>query len=123
MDKRVAVVGGREFTDKDYMFHALDVFRDKYGIGHIVSGGAKGADTLAESYAKSRCIPYTVYPADWDKNGKIAGYMRNELIVKDSEIVLAFPTKNSKGTWDTIARAEKYEIRVFVLDKYCKDMV
>jgi len=119
MEKRVAVVGGRDFHNEEYMFYALDVFRDKYGIDHIISGGAYGADALAESYAKSRCIPYTIYPANWDRYGKKAGMLRNQLIVKDANVIIAFPTKTSVGTYDTVDKAKKAGLKVFVLDKYC----
>lgn len=120
MDK-VAVVGGRDFKDRPYLFFVLDKYHEKHGISHIVSGGAKGADSLAELYAKDRCIPYTVYPADWDTHGKQAGFIRNSQIANDCDVLIAFPTKESVGTWHTVELAEKsYYKKVFVLDKYYK---
>lgn len=117
---RVAVVGSRHFRDRAYLYFVLDKFQEKHGISHIVSGGAKGADSLATLYANDKCIPYTVYPANWDRYGKSAGMVRNDQIVHDCDVVLAFPTKESVGTWDTIRKAEKAEKEVFILDKYCK---
>lgn len=119
MDK-VAVVGGRDFTDQSRMFYILDKYNEKHGISHIITGGARGADTLAESYAKSRCIPYTVYPANWDKHGKQAGFLRNTDIVKASDVVIAFPTKSSKGTWDSVAKADTFYKKVYVFEELDK---
>jgi len=112
---RVAVIGGRDFKDKDYMFFVLDKYNEKHGISHIVSGGAKGADSLAESYAKNRYIPYTVYPANWRKHGKGAGFIRNSQIANDCDALLAFPTKNSVGTYDTVDKAKKAGKKVYVI--------
>lgn len=46
-------------------------------ITEVVSGGARGADALGEKWAKSKGIPVKLFPADWDKFGKSAGYKRN----------------------------------------------
>jgi len=116
MNDKVAVVGGRDFTDKTNMFFILDIYVEKHGISQIISGGAKGADTLAKSYAESRGIPFLEFPAEWDKYGKSAGYIRNEDIVRASDVVIAFPTKNSKGTWDTVAKADKHYKKSFVFE-------
>lgn len=120
MDARIAVVGGRTFNNKKYMFFYLDRYREKYGISWIVSGGAKGADTLAEEYARSRQIlGFSVFLAQWDDHGSSAGYIRNDYIVKAADLVFAFPTKESKGTWGTVELAKKAgkEVFIFELDK------
>jgi len=43
----------------------------------LVSGGAKGADTLAERFAKELGIDCEVFLADWNKHGKAAGFIHN----------------------------------------------
>lgn len=69
----------------------------------IISGGAKGADALAAEFAKSRqpCI-HEEYPADWDRYGKRAGYVRNQQMLDEGkpDLVIAFysGTERSKGT-------------------------
>lgn len=72
------VAGSRTFNDYDLMCKSLDYqLWNKRGNVVIVSGGAKGADALAERYAKERGYGLKVFPADWSI-GKSAGYRRNE---------------------------------------------
>jgi len=78
------------------------------GITEIISGGARGADTLAEMYARHRALPVKVFPAEWDKYGKSAGFRRNADIVKNSDIIVAFWDGKSKGTKHTIDLARRY---------------
>ncbi len=109
---RVAIVGSRKFRDYKLMLEYLTEIN--LGVTHIVSGGAKGADSLAERLAKDFAIPITIYYANWDKFGKRAGMIRNESIVNDCEAVVAFPSPESRGTRGTISLAEKKGISVYV---------
>ena len=61
--KRVAVVGSRDFDDKDRLYEVLTKNFDRIKI--IVSGGARGADTLATTWAADYGVPYLVFPACW----------------------------------------------------------
>jgi len=70
---RLAVVGSRTFNDYAFMCGVLGRFE----IREIVSGGARGADALAERYARGRGLPVRVFPADWDTHGNSAGFLRN----------------------------------------------
>lgn len=99
----LAVVGSRTFEDAYLVFRVLIT----YPISHIISGGARGADTLAIDYAEAMNIPYTIYPADWDKYGRSAGFIRNKDIVDNSDQVLAFWDGISKGTQHTLVYARK----------------
>ncbi len=93
---RVAIVGSRNFTDFGLMLEFLKEVN--LGVTHIVSGGAAGADTLAERLAQDFSLPITIYPANWEKYGKRAGTLRNEQVINDCEAVVAFPGPESKGT-------------------------
>ena len=81
----------------------------------IVEGGAKGADKLAERYARERGYGLVVKPADWSKGGtlkypqsdKSAGPRRNREMAKMGDVGIAFP--GGKGTSNfvkTMAREE-----------------
>jgi len=76
-------------------------------ISWVVSGGAPGADSLAEKWAKENKKMLTIYPADWLNLGKRAGYVRNTDIVKNSDMIIAFWDGKSKGTKHTIGLAQK----------------
>lgn len=73
----------------------------------VVSGGARGADTLGEKWARSKNIPVTIYKPDWIKHGKAAGPIRNRDIIERATHVLAFPSRKGKGTQHSLSLAEK----------------
>lgn len=72
----------------------------------VVSGGARGVDTIAVDAARKRGLPTMVIPADWSL-GKGAGFQRNGTIVESSDAVVAFWDGVSRGTEDTIRKAHK----------------
>jgi predicted Rossmann fold nucleotide-binding protein DprA/Smf involved in DNA uptake len=105
---KVAVVGSRNFNDYSYMHEVLQSFDYlKFEITEIVSGGARGADSLAERYARENNLPMKVFAAEWDKYGKSAGYKRNKLIVDYADVVFAFWDGESKGTQHSINLAKE----------------
>src|SRR5690606_41656130 len=64
-------VGGRDFEDYDFMKKVLDERFDNLSfVECIVSGGAKGADTLAERYAQDIGRPVIVYRPDYKRDRK-----------------------------------------------------
>ena len=72
-------------------------------IDTIISGGAKGADTLARNYAKEMGLNLVEYKAQWKVYGKAAGIRRNWDIVTASDIILAFWDGQSKGTASSLS--------------------
>lgn len=107
--KKVAVIGGRDFNDKDRLFSILTKNRAKIKL--IVSGGANGADTLGVEWAKAYGMPYLVFPALWrDPETGVydrgAGFRRNHDIVKHSDVVIAFWDGVSGGTKNSIEIAK-----------------
>ena len=113
----LAIVGGRDFDDYDKMDACLEDIVDK--VEMVVSGGQrkdeKGADTLAIWWAKQHNKPYKEHLPDWDKYGKRAGPIRNELIIADSTHVAAFWDGKSKGTKSSIDLARKYKRRIRII--------
>jgi predicted Rossmann fold nucleotide-binding protein DprA/Smf involved in DNA uptake len=65
---KVIVAGSRDITDYVWVLRAIS--EAKFKITEIVSGGAKGVDSLGEMYAKENGIPLKVFPADWKTYGK-----------------------------------------------------
>jgi len=108
--KRVAVVGSRTFADKAKLYEVLTKNFDR--IRAIVSGGAKGADSLAVEWATDYGIPYLVFPALWRDPftgvyNKGAGFRRNRQIVEHADVVVAFWDGESAGTAHTIEMARQ----------------
>ena len=116
----VAIVGSRSMVDYEYFLNALRIWtkaNNYYRIRTVVSGGAKGADTLAAKYAKERGARLVELRPDWKTHGKKAGILRNTDIVKAAECVVAFPLNDSIGTWDTVEKAKKFGVPVSVFQK------
>ena len=73
------VAGTRTFNDYELLSKKVKQLTTKYENNVcVVSGGAKGADTLAERYATEHGLEFIKFPAKWDKYGKKAGFIRNE---------------------------------------------
>ena len=114
---KVVVAGCRYYDDyseaKEYIDLCLADIKNENDI-IIVSGGAKGADTLGERYAKENDFKIEKYPANWEKYGKSAGPMRNKKMAQSSDMVICFWDGESRGTRSMIEYANEYKRKLFV---------
>lgn len=111
MENNVGIVGSRNFTDYKLFCKTIDEWVKLNGkIKKITSGGCKGADLLAEKYAKEHKIPLVIHK----KKHKSSDGKNNQKIIDDSVRLIAFPSKKGKGTQSTIELANKKSIDVFV---------
>ena len=101
---KLMVCGGRYFYNKELLESSLNelIQTNCWKDVAILEGGASGADTLAEEYAKKNGLAFFVYPADWEKYGKAAGPIRNKQMVEDCDYCIAFWDGQSKGTKSSI---------------------
>lgn len=106
----LAVIGSRTFTDYDKFKIELTNFLENFPhrVGILVSGGAKGADSLARRYSEENNLPFIEIPADWNKYGMSAGMIRNQEVILKAHYVLAFWDGTSTGTLDAISRAKMF---------------
>lgn len=112
----VGVVGSRYFHNYELIRAELLKWQENNKlITKIISGGASGVDWLAARFAHEFNIEFKDYPANWSQYGKSAGPIRNRLIVKASEYVIAFPAPDSCGTWSTINIARELSIPVTII--------
>jgi len=111
---KIAIVGSRTFNDYDLLEKIIYKQMCVSSINLIVSGGAKGADYLAERFAKKHNIPIQIFQAEWNKYGKGAGYIRNKLIIENVDIVFAFWDGKSKGTKHSINLAKKENKELYI---------
>lgn len=111
---RVIVCGGRDFNELGYLVNCLDRIHASTPITAIISGGARGADTLGEFWAKTRSIPVVQFPAQWHEHGKAAGFRRNEQMARQgkADLVVAFP--GGVGTRHMRETAARFNIKVHV---------
>ena len=95
--------------------HALDTLILP-SITEIVSGKARGMDTLGEKWAKEHNIPIKEFPADWNKYGKSAGYRRNEQMSLYADSAVIIMTKGSLGSTHMKNLMEKVKKPVYLLE-------
>ncbi len=113
---KVIIAGGRDFDNYELLKSTMDKLlsnKPKDDIC-IVCGKARGADTLGEYYAKERGYQIDYYPAQWDKYGTSAGFMRNCEMARESDALVAFWDGASKGTRHMIDVARRYHLQVRV---------
>lgn len=85
-----------------------------FTITTVISGGARGADRLGETWAKANGVLLKVYPADWDTHGKSAGYLRNALMASRANALVALWDGQSHGTRHMIGCAKGRGLKVHV---------
>jgi hypothetical protein len=110
---RTLVCGSRDFVDGPLIFKTLDVMKPT--ITCVIAGGARGPDTIAVEWAKLRGVAYEIYPAQWGRNGKAAGFIRNREMIEVCEQVVAFWDGRSHGTKNTIQRAQSHNLPLFIM--------
>lgn len=111
---KIIIAGSRNFNDYELLkTKVIEViekvsFHDDFNSYEIISGHASGADSLGERFAKELNYKLKIFPADWDKYGKTAGYIRNREMAEyakidtDYSMLIAFWDGKSKGTKNMI---------------------
>jgi predicted Rossmann fold nucleotide-binding protein DprA/Smf involved in DNA uptake len=97
---KIAVIGSRtlKINISDYLPN---------GVTGLISGGARGIDTLAEAWADSMNIPKHIIKPDYQRYGRAAPIKRNEEIAALSDMIIAIWDGKSRGTKHVIDHAEK----------------
>lgn len=109
---KLAIVGSRNLR----IFN-MEKYLPIY-VSEIVSGGAKGVDTCARSYAIENNIKLTEFLPDYERFSRSAPLKRNIDIIEYADMVIAFWDGRSKGTRFVINECEKrnIKIKVFICD-------
>ncbi len=107
------ICGGRDFTDKEMFNSAMSDLVHLRGMPSVVvQGGAKGADTLARSWAQQHALKIVTEKAKWNVFGNSAGPIRNQVMLDkySPDFVIAFP--GGRGTADMVRRSREAGIDV-----------
>lgn len=88
-------------------------------VTEVVSGCARGVDQLGEQIALMNGIPIKKFPADWERFGKRAGFLRNVQMADYAEALIAVWDGESKGTKHMIdmAKARGLKVCIFYVPK------
>lgn len=119
---RLIVAGSRGFSNYALMKLYLDSYlKDKNKADlEIISGTARGADTYGSIYAEDNGIKLVEMPAEWERLGRTAGYIRNEAMAKYAAgadgVLFAFWDRRSRGTKHMIDMAKEYNLEVHIIE-------
>lgn len=115
----IGIIGSRSRDSNIDYKKCLEVFERIYETGDwIVSGGCpKGGDRFAEIIARKYGTTIIIHHADWNGQGKSAGFKRNGKIANDADILIAIVSHDRKGgTEDTIAKAVKLNKEIILIE-------
>lgn len=106
----VLVSGSRSIAD-------IDISKYLKNIDVLLTGGAKGVDSLAIAYAKKNGIKHIEVLPNYAKYNRAAPVIRDEEMVKMCDRVVAIWDGESKGTKHTIDFAKKHEkpIEIYII--------
>lgn len=126
---RIVVCGSRGFDAWPFLHNQLTRLTRKFAKVEISTGGARGADRLAEHWATTIApglfgygnVLLKIFHADWDRHGKAAGFIRNQELADWGTHCVAFRLPGvSNGTDDMVRRARRagLKVKVFLLEDW-----
>lgn len=111
---KIAIVGSREPGNINFAKELEKRINIQSG-DTIISGGAKGIDSLAAEYATAHGLALVEIRPNYAKNGRGATFIRNREIVDNADMVVAFWNGTSKGTKYTIDYANKKGVTTLII--------
>lgn len=116
---RILITGSRNWTDENFIRKVLHSKQSSEPIT-LISGAAKGADAICEKIAHELGWKVERYPADWNKWGTRAGYIRNSFMVNECspDLCIGFVLNDSKGALMTIGLSHNAGIITEVYSEY-----
>jgi hypothetical protein len=114
---RILVTGSRDWSDRDTIWRALGDTVAPVPVDRelvIVHGHCpRGADAMADVWARKYGATIERHPANWQLEGKRAGFIRNARMVNlGADVALAFIKDGSRGASHTARLAEQAGIPV-----------
>lgn len=112
---RILVTGSRDWDDEERLRDILTQMKLNPKTTVLVSGNCPtGADLMCEDFAIEHGWEVERHPANWEKHGKRAGFIRNfDMVSLGADICLAFIKNDSKGATMTLELARKADIQSY----------
>jgi hypothetical protein len=111
MAKTIGIVGSRRRDSQEDFIKIEKTFLETYEKGDIICSGlcSRGGDRFAVILAKKYSTETSWFPAEWDKYGRGAGFVRNTDIARTSDVLIACVASDRKGgTEDTVKKFIKF---------------
>ena len=112
---KVIVAGGRDFNNYDLLAEKLNKLFSQRNDVVIVSGMAKGVDSLAVKYAEQHKLRVSEFPAEWQKHGKASGFRRNVEMARFADACVCFWNGKSPGTEHMINTAKRLNLNLRII--------
>lgn len=107
---RIIVAGSRTYTDYKQFVQLMDEYSSKLNqstTAYISGNASRGADAMLIHWAELRRKPYCLFTADWDKNKRIAGFIRNQEMAENGTHLFVVYDGESSGSRNMIWNAKK----------------
>lgn len=111
---KVIIAGSRHCESFKVVLDAMNESPFVGKITEIVSGGARGVDTIGENLGVLMGIPVKRFPAEWDKFGRAAGPKRNRQMAEYADALIAVLYPGSRGTANMIEQAKRLGLKIHV---------
>lgn len=117
-DHRIIVAGSRGFDNYKAFCEVMHEIISKINGSFIFLSGmaSSGADKLIVDFCNEFNYLYYPYPANWDKFGKRAGYLRNGIMADRGTWLIAFYDGKSPGTTNMIQLAREKELHLNIIN-------
>lgn len=115
---KVIVAGSRNFYNYELLKSECDRILKEVSDIEIVSGTAKGADSLGERYALERGYELTKFPAEWKEYGNMAGPLRNREMAEYADMLICFWDFKSRGSMNMIEVATNLYLGIYVVPSW-----
>lgn len=110
---KVIIAGSRDIVNYNMVKDIID--NSDFVITEVVSGMARGVDSIGIRYAKENNLPLTCFPASWDKYGKASGPIRNQEMAEYADALICIYMSDSKGSKDMIKKAIDNNLHIYAI--------
>jgi hypothetical protein len=112
---RVIIAGSRSIKSACFVLESWKSFEEEHGpITEVVCGCAQGVDIIGAKIAKGRGIRVRYFPANWDRDGKRAGLIRNKRMALYADGACFAWDGKSSGTFSMIELATQLGLKVYI---------
>ena len=110
---KIIIAGSRTIINMNLLIKAIKLSSFEItSSDEIISGGARGVDSLGEKYAKQHNIKLTIFEPNWNKYGIKGGVIRNTQMSRYADCAIVVHC-GSKGSIDMINKMKKLNKPVF----------
>lgn len=109
---KVVIAGSRNIKDRLALVKAIK--QSGFEITEVVSGKARGPDSMGEAWAMANDVAIKEFPAEWTRFGNAAGLIRNNQMAKYADAAIILWDGKSTGTLNMIKNMDMMDKPYFI---------